>query len=650
MKLVRKMAVAFALFLMLSGLAWAKPNGVVIGYSAMWFDGIYPIESYNFDAFTHIARSFLIPQADGSLPVPGGYFDPELEKLAHAHGVKLLVSIGGQAENANHWLGMARNPDSEKKFFNTLEKLVTDNHYDGVDIDWEPSALTDPDQATFAQFMQDLRQRFPNWTITAALTGSEWWAQHISWDKVSAAVDYVNLMTYDFSGGWTGHSGHNANLFEPKDPKVGTTLSIDEMIKRLETKYKVPGEKIVLGLPFYGTEFYTKHMGDVFVGDANNGEHELEYYELQSFINSKNFKALWDEGAKAPYLERQDKDLVISYDDPTSISLKCEFAKKHHLAGVMIWNLGSDVVGDRTPLMDAVAHSFGAQAQAVPASGVAITLKFFAGSVKDAYNKLLMANDKLNVAGQKEAAAAVDPGPSPDLTVPDSTDSQVLGKRLVELENWLAVYDMKLADSQAAINAIPAPEVQGMVLKPKKGKTKLLIDNFEKGTTTNLLLGEWMTDCDKNNLGTTVNPTPFQPSKGGCPHSTKFCAHISGHFGKNQAPWPYVALTCTLAPGGSAADISGFKAVEFWVKGDGKTYAFMVARAAVQDFCHYRKEFKTTTGWTKVTIKLADLTQPAWGKPVPFKLSDVLYFTFAPGASFGDEDYDLSVDDVVLVK
>ena len=138
MKLIRKMAVAFALFLMLSGLAWAKPNGVVIGYSAMWFDGIYPIDSYNFDAFTHIARSFLIPQADGSLPVPGGYFDPELEKLAHAHGVKLLVSIGGQAENANHWLGMARNPDSEKKFFDTLEKLVTDNHYDGVDIDWEP--------------------------------------------------------------------------------------------------------------------------------------------------------------------------------------------------------------------------------------------------------------------------------------------------------------------------------------------------------------------------------------------------------------------------------------------------------------------------------------------------------------------------------
>jgi hypothetical protein len=320
------------------------------------------------------------------------------------------------------------------------------------------------------------------------------------------------------------------------------------------------------------------------------------------------------------------------------------------LAGIVIWNLGADVVGDHTPLLDAVAKSFGAKTQAMPANGLTTTLKFFSDSVKDLYNKLLMANDKLTVAGKKEEAAMADPGASLELTVPDSTDSQVLGKKLIELENLLGVYDMKLSDSQAAINAIPVPQVVGMVLKPKKGKTKILIDNFEKGKTTNLILGEWMTDCDKNNLGTTVSPVPFKPSKGGCKGSTKYSAHIWGHFGKSQAPWPYVALTCTLAPGGSAVDLSGFKAIEFWVKGDGKDYSFMLARAAVQDFCNFRKEFKSTSGWTKVTIKLADLTQPAWGKPVPFKLSDVLYVTFAPGASFSDEDYDLSVDDVVLLK
>ncbi len=650
MKNLFRSVLILTLLMTLSGMAWAKPNGgVVIGYSATWFDGIYPIESYNFEPFTYIARAFCLPRANGDIQVPGGFFDPELEKSAHAHGVKLLISIGGQAENANQWLGMARDTAAEKHFFDTLEKLLADNKYDGVDIDWEPSALTDPDQATYAQFMQDLRARFPKLTITTALTGSEWWAQHISWDKVAPVVDYINLMAYDFSGGWTGHSGHNANLYVPKNPAVDTTLSDDEMVKRLQNKYKVPAGKILLGVPFYGTEFFTKHMGDKFVGDANNGEHEFQYYELQSFVNAKNFKTLLDPGAQAPYLERQDADLVVSYDDPKSIQLKCEYAKNNHLGGIMIWNLGADVIGNQTPLLDAVAKSFDAKIQPMPASGISKTLVAFSGMVKDAYNKLSAAHDKLATAGKADDAKAAEPGPMPDLTVPTSTDVKVLAKKLTEWETALGTYDLKLQDCQAALNSIPAPEVVGLVLHPKKGK-KLLVDDFEKGAAVNKLGGEWMTDCDKNNLGTTLSPMPFTPTKGGHKGSVKYAAHISGHFGKSAAPWPYVALTATLTAGGGAVDLSQFKAIEFWQKGDGKVYSLALGRAAVQDYCNFREEFKSTPTWTKVTLKLSDFTQPAWGKQVPYKLSDITNMTFSPGASFSDEDYDLWVDDVTLVK
>ena len=97
--------------------SWAKPNKVVLGYSASWFDGIYPPESYNYDALTHIARSFLIPKANGDITVSGDFWNADLEKMAHAHKVKLIASIGGAALNANHWLGMSRDPQAEKHFF-----------------------------------------------------------------------------------------------------------------------------------------------------------------------------------------------------------------------------------------------------------------------------------------------------------------------------------------------------------------------------------------------------------------------------------------------------------------------------------------------------------------------------------------------------
>jgi chitinase len=349
-------------------------------------------------------------------------------------------------------------------------------------------------------------------------------------------------------------------------------------------------------------------------------------------------------------LERQNADLVISYDDPKSIQLKSEYVKNNHLGGIMIWNLGADVVGDQTPLLDSIAKSFGTKTQRVPTSGLAKTLVAFTGMVKDAYGKLSAAHDKLIAAGKADEAKAAEPGPAPDLTLPTSTDSKVLAAKLVEWETTLGIYDLKLQDCQAALNAIPVPEVVGVVLHPKKGKKKLLVDDFEKGLTTNKLMGDWMTDCDKNSLGTTLNPMPFQPTKGGHKGSSKYAAHISGHFGKSTAPWPYATLTATLAPGGAAVDLSQFTAVEFWVKGDGKVYSLALGRAAVQDYCNFREEFKSTPTWTKVTLKLKDFTQPAWGKQVPFKLSDVLNMTFSPGASFSDEDYDLWVDDVTLIK
>src|SRR6185503_16809582 len=185
------------------------------------------------------------------------------------------------------------------------------------------------------------------------------WAKHISWSEILANVDFINLMTYDFSGAWTGHSGHNANLYDPKDPKVNTATSIDEMVNRLQKKYKVPGEKLALGLPFYGSRFSTKHMGDKFSQGPSEGERQIQYYELSPLLTNSKFKDMWDEGAQVPYVERLDRDLTISYDNPKAIQIKCDYAKSKKLGGVMIWNLGADLVGNRTPLLDTVAVAFG---------------------------------------------------------------------------------------------------------------------------------------------------------------------------------------------------------------------------------------------------------------------------------------------------
>jgi hypothetical protein len=267
---------------------------------------------------------------------------------------------------------------------------------------------------------------------------------------------------------------------------------------------------------------------------------------------------------------------------------------------------------------------------------------------RDSYGKLQAAKAKLAAAGKTEEAKVAEPGNAPDLTIPDSQKASDLGRKLWELQVAVSNYNRKLEESQKALNSIPVPDVSGKKIQVKG--TSLLMDNFESGGTANSLGGSWATDCDHNNLGTVLNPMPFKPEAGGSKSSPKFAAHISGHYGKSVAPWPYAMLTGTLDPGQGAVDLSDFKTLQFWAKGDGKDYSVVLARAAVQDYANPRNDFKAPATWTKVMLNLVDFKQPNWGRQIPPKLSDILYISYTPSASFSDEDFNLWVDDVMLIK
>jgi hypothetical protein len=145
-------------------------------------------------------------------------------------------------------------------------------------------------------------------------------------------------------------------------------------------------------------------------------------------------------------------------------------------------------------------------------------------------------------------------------------------------------------------------------------------------------------------LGTTLQPQPFAPEKGGDSVSPGHSGRIHGHLGKQEAPWPWANMTLTL----SNPDIRGYSALRFWVKGDGGHYRVQLCRGAVKDFAYHAAEFDAPSGWTLVTLPLASFSQPSWGAQVPGDFKDVEKISFMPTA--GDKDYDFSIDDVTLAK
>ncbi len=615
----------------------ASRPAVVLGYSAAWTDSSYPPSAYDYASLTHIARSFLVPRADGSIAESGGFWNEELEKRAHASGVKLLAALGGAAPDANHWLGMARDPAARERFFNELERLITQHRYDGVDIDWEPSAQTDADQATFTEFMRALRQRFPRWIITTALGTGDWNARHVSWREIADSVDYINLMTYVFAGPWTGHSAHNANLETPSDFQDGSPLSVAKNVRDVIGKYGVSADKLTVGLAFYGVQFSTDRLGQAFPEKARYRGEELTYTQAQRLSVSADYQAKWDGGALVPYLERKTGGHTVSYDDPRSIAEKCAFASRVGAAGVMIWYLGGDLVRGQPALQHSLAKTYGLPITPPSVAFLTTTYRERAREIERLQTEIARERAELqrrNAAANAKIAAAGVPGDFPE----PAADAAQLDRQLAAVDKVLGALEVERSSVQNALAALPP--VRGKAI-PFSGPTLLFAD-FE-GELTHALGGSWSPSFDKNGLGTVFNPDPAMWSDGGKQGRSW---HSWGHYGKSRAPWPFAALVASFP----VTDFEPVRSIRFWTKGNGKRYGVALQRSSVHDYAFPIALFQAPAEWTQVELALSDFKQPDWGQKIAAPFTDAIGLSFTPGPQFDDEDFDLWVDEVELVK
>ncbi|MGC4095408.1 MAG: hypothetical protein QM756_47285 [Polyangiaceae bacterium] len=115
-----------------------------------------------------------------------------------------------------------------------------------------------------------------------------------------------------------------------------------------------------------------------------------------------------------------------------------------------------------------------------------------------------------------------------------------------------------------------------------------LLEDFERAEGRSGTL--WL-EFDKNGLGTQAAPAPFLPEPGGAVGSPGAAAHIHGSLGANKAPWSWVQLQVYLNRDKTPQDLSGYKSLRFFVKGNGGRYAVVLQRKAITDYDHYRFEF-----------------------------------------------------------
>lgn len=261
------------------------------------------------------------------------------------------------------------------------------------------------DSANLLTFLALLRGKFGNDKIISLATPTNVWlgpeGQPLA-DVSSYAkyIDHVFIMNYDVWGS-SANPGPNA----PYSTCSGSWQPGANAIAAVAAwkKAGMPANKIMLGLPSYGyvsdstastlihkRSQRSQHMEAMharrIAAEARSNMHDgnlrprldenaevkrdlvsrADAGDISSFKNSQiqfnqlvSYKVLslsttgvwygkngytrkWDDCSSTPYAYNQDRSTVVTYDDPTSLKIKAQFARDQGLAGTGMWDISGD--------------------------------------------------------------------------------------------------------------------------------------------------------------------------------------------------------------------------------------------------------------------------------------------------------------------
>ncbi len=306
-------------------------------------------------------------------PLRGNFNQLKKLKQMYPH-LKVLISLGGWTWSEG-FSDAALTPQSRARAASSCidiyikGNLPVVNHaggqgvaagiFDGVDIDWEypampahPNHVYRPeDTQNFTLFLEEFRRQLdavdPNLLLTIAAPSGEDKFAKIEIDKIHPQLDWINLMTYDFHGGFEpqGPTNFHAQLYgSPNDPSPPPTdVYNGDHAVRAYLAAGVPARKLSLGIPFYG-------RGWTGVANVNNGLYQSATAPAPGtfepgVMTYEVLKSLGHPGYRDPYtlaFWTYNGSEFWSFDDPAAVAAKADYIRKKGLGGAMVWELDGD--------------------------------------------------------------------------------------------------------------------------------------------------------------------------------------------------------------------------------------------------------------------------------------------------------------------
>ncbi|KAG6873710.1 hypothetical protein C0995_012174 [Termitomyces sp. Mi166 len=262
--------------------------------------------------------------------------------------LKVLLSIGGWTYSQSGHFDFVTSASASATFVTSAVQLIEDYGFDGIDLDFEyPSS--DAQGQGFADLLTALRTAFTSlaakkgdqvsYQLTAAVAAGPANYQYLKVSQMNAALDYWNLMAYDYAGSWLNFTDNQANLYGGARTGFNTDNAVKWYLAQGATS-----SKINLGMPLYGRAFEnTAGLGQPYSGiGPGTIEAGVYSYKVLPLAGATVYENTTDVSSYSYDAAKQE---FVSYDTPNIVKLKAQYINSKNLAGSMFWELSTDKVG-----------------------------------------------------------------------------------------------------------------------------------------------------------------------------------------------------------------------------------------------------------------------------------------------------------------
>ena len=272
-----------------------------------------------------------------------GRVDPRVIETARAKGVKLMPLVMNPGFDQPSLHRVLNDPTARANALRALTRLCRDNHFDGIQFDFENFHVRDRDAFTaFTREAVDSVHR-AGCQLSAAVvpragddpgTNSydRWiydnWRGAFDYKALADTLDFISYMTY------AQHTGGS-----PPGPVAGypwVTACLAYVLA-----LGVPPSKVSLGIASYSDWWYPTY-------DDTNGSRlrgsDVPYARVMALLDSAGVKPIWDDTQKASVATWEAHGVFRHawIEDARAFMAKRALVRTHGLRGYSVWLLGDE--------------------------------------------------------------------------------------------------------------------------------------------------------------------------------------------------------------------------------------------------------------------------------------------------------------------